>query len=206
MPNEAAELVALVNAYHEYKFTQSGGIASFCQDYLQKQVPDPAVIEERTVSEMKDEIASHHPFEKSQELGYLFGRLSRFARFESSRCLPDSGLKSFEEILMVNHIGRLQEPSKKQVIEASMVEYTTGIEVIKRLLNSQNITEFENNEDRRSKKIKLTSKGQQALIDSQQALKTISQNMFDSLSPIDQTTLATLLHKLNDHHTALRNG
>jgi DNA-binding MarR family transcriptional regulator len=198
MEEKQENIVQLVNEYHKYSQKENGGIEGFCQSYLaSKQEVIKSNLEVSKVKSTKI---------KNSELGKLLGRISRFAKVESYRRLPEIGLDSFEDVLMISLIGEMNLPTKKEIIDHSMIEYTTGIEVLKRLHKRKLTTESVNPEDKRSKIVKLNSKGKKAHLESHTILEGLSDHMFFPLNEEDKKQLNEIFQKLDAWHTNQKNN
>lgn len=115
------------------------------------------------------------------------------------------GLKDFPELANeeFTYLYRLKdEPNltKIQLIERNGHEKQTGIQFIKRLLESGMITEKHDEKDKRSKRLNLTPKGEAAFHQSVEKVNTTSQFLSGDLDGEEKQTLLNLLKKLNEFH------
>lgn len=125
-----------------------------------------------------------------------------------SRQLIRKGLGEFPNLANeeFTYLYRLKdEPNltKIQLIERNGHEKQTGTQIIKRLLESGMIEERNDAEDRRSKRLKLTAKGEQLFHESVESVNKTSQLLSGKLAKEEREELLKLLKKLNEFHSHL---
>ncbi|WP_295232037.1 MarR family transcriptional regulator [uncultured Chryseobacterium sp.] len=122
-----------------------------------------------------------------------------------SRQLIRKGLSSIPELANeeFTYLYRLKdEPSltKIQLIERNGHEKQTGTQILKRLLDYGLIEERHDEADRRSKRLKLTKKGEDMFHRSVEKVDMTSQVLSGSLDTDEKDQLLVLLRKLNEFH------
>jgi DNA-binding MarR family transcriptional regulator len=90
--------------------------------------------------------------------------------------------------------------TKTELINKQIMEKTSGTEVIKRLLNNGMISEFSDENDRRSVRVKITPKGYQSIAGILPNMSLVSEIVVGNLSEQEIVTLAYLLKKLDHYH------
>lgn len=122
------------------------------------------VKEEAALDEYFDQNTEAHNFAyKSSEAAFLIWRLGKFIRYYTKSVLAENGLVGQDDFAILSHIDYLKTCSKREAIEANMIDATTGIEIIKRLVNQSLVSEIVNPEDKRQKLVSLTQKGNEIL-------------------------------------------
>lgn len=138
---------------------------------------------------------------QSSEAAFLIWRLSKFIRLYVKPILTEKGLSSQDDFAILSHIDYLKTCSKKEAVEANIIESTTGIEIIKRLIKQNLITEKENKEDKRQKLVSLTTKGQKVLKSIYVGFSGIQDVLVD-MDKEERVVLISILKKLDTFHTS----
>nr|MBI1228795.1 winged helix DNA-binding protein [Cytophagales bacterium] len=120
--------------------------------------------EELRLNEYFDANAQKHEYGyKSSEAAFLIWRLGKFIRFYTKPILLENGLASQDDFAILAEVDYRKSCVKREAIEANIIETSTGIEIIKRLINQSLISEKVNTKDKREKLISLTKKGKEVL-------------------------------------------
>lgn len=93
--------------------------------------------------------------------------------------------------------------TKSELINANAMEFSSGIEVIKRLLKSGLAEEYEDPDDGRSKRVKITQKGREKFARSTEKLRGVSELFPGTLTDDLKVKLLSLLVQLHDLHTVV---
>ncbi|MDQ8140441.1 MarR family winged helix-turn-helix transcriptional regulator [Chryseobacterium sp. CFS15] len=125
-----------------------------------------------------------------------------------SKQLIRKGLSDFPELANeeFTYLYRLKdEPNltKIQLIERNGHEKQTGTQIIKRLLEYGLIEEKNDNEDKRSKRLNITEKGEDYFHRSVEKVNMTSRILAGKLENIEKDELLEMLRKLNDFHSHL---
>lgn len=182
------ELVKLVNLWDRYSENDPElDIRGFCLKYL---------------SEMGESAAQQvQPgFTVDGRLINLVNRLNRFAGMYSKKALLHSELNNLEDWGYLISLNFMDSPKKSELIAELLSEFPSGIEVIKRLVNSGLAEEFDDPTDKRSKRIKITQKGQRVLFETMHYMKDIATLAFGPLTEAEKQLLMLLLQKLDKFH------
>lgn len=122
-----------------------------------------------------------------------------------SKLLIRKGLGDFPELANeeFTYIYRLKdEPylTKIQLIEKNGHEKQTGTQIIKRLLDAGFLEEKNDEDDKRSKRINLTKKGEKVFHESVAKVNQTSKVLSATLSDHEKNELLKILQKLNEFH------
>lgn len=133
----------------------------------------------------------------------LFIRMHRFLRIYFKAVMEEVSELSFDEfgILIATHM--MGETSKSEIIAASLLEFTTGAEIINRLVRMKLCTEHPHELDKRVKMVRLTEEGRELLGRMMARAPLAHRLMTFPLSETEQRELAPLLHKLNEQQSKL---
>ena len=129
--------------------------------------------------------------------------LNRFAKLYIKKALADSELVSVEDLhflLMVNHKKSIK---KSELIYSHMLEMPTGIEVINRLLKKGLIEDFTDPDDKRSKRVKMTAKGEELLRKMLEKMGKVATILIGNLSAQQKITFLALIEQLTHYHSKM---
>jgi DNA-binding MarR family transcriptional regulator len=132
-----------------------GSLEDFCRAYLSH----------KTKSKDNTWQSSKWPTPVSLDFALMrmTGRVAKLHAIYSTIATEGSGINSSDEFSLLNAIQRLGEPRKTEAIYMALFELSTGTDMMNRLKKIGFISEYDDKEDRRSKRIKITPKGQKAL-------------------------------------------
>lgn len=186
------KIVELVNLWHAFeKENPKAEIQDFCKAYLLGNNRNQAAVK----------FTKENP--RGKVLGKALNRLSKMSVFYSKKNLVELELKTLEDFVFLRNLTELGPLTKKQLIDAHITEYTTGIEIIKRLIQLGLVKEKENREDKRATAIVTTAKGKAVLEKCYPYMGQIGSVIFGPLSEEEASQLAYLLTKLDAIHTNL---
>lgn len=186
------QLIDLVNQWDAYEDARERtSLPDFCLWYLANQVPEPSY---------PDDLFDQSPI--NGLLGKLMGRVSQYDHHYSKRALQTLGLNNVDDIMYLHVIRYLGgAPRKSELIKAMLSEFPSGIEIIRRLTKMGLIEEMPDEQDKRSKRVRLTKPGEEQLNASYAYLHRAGVLMYDPLSPAEKQLLLQLLERLDTFHT-----
>jgi DNA-binding MarR family transcriptional regulator len=130
-----------------------GTLEEFCRYYLaSKREPDANKLFEGEMPPRKDII-----------LIKLIDRIARLHMVYIHVALKDLKINHFEEFSLLSAIANLNHPRKTEVIYHTINEISTGLKLLGDLKKRGYITESDDPEDKRSKRLAITAKGQKVL-------------------------------------------
>lgn len=143
--------VELVNHWSVFETTHpDGGIGDFCRHYLanqQQKIQGPLV--GGVVPPINDGL-----------LLKIIGRISRLNMNYANLALKGTGLNQIEEFGILLNIKQERNPKKTAIIYANLSELSSGIDMLARMKKRGLIKDYEDKEDKRSKRVELTAKGE----------------------------------------------
>lgn len=134
--------------------------------------------------------------------GYLIARLFKFAKLYTRDILAAHGLSSIEEFGILSHLQKEGHANASVIAERLMNEYTTTVEMVNRLAKQGLIERFADEEDKRTKKLRLTEKGKTLIFSLFQGFKN-TQDLLIGLDDWEKLLLVKLLEKLEFEHNQL---
>jgi len=135
-------------------------------------------------------------------LSKLIQRLATFQQTYANAALNNIPIKQLEEFLILNAAAHLKEGKKTEIIHTCLIELSTGLNILSNLLKQEFITEEEDKIDKRSKRVKITAKGQAILQDCYVQMRKANALMFQGMAEEDILLTIQLLKNVEIKHSA----
>jgi len=161
-------IVQLVAKWSEFEARHPGqDMQAFCR-YILASAP---VAEEKTTRA-----------EKIGMLARVIGRLASVYGLYHRAAMAGSGLPANDSFFFLNVLNQLGEVNKSELINYLLVETTTGMAAINKLIEAGLVKERPDRDDKRAKLIKITDKGTQKLKACMAKAKKVNEMVFKDLS------------------------
>lgn len=188
------ELITNLKDFEDEKMSKSIKMEDFVvflnQKYLGNLVSDKPSID---VNEKNDE----------NNIGQLIAFMYRYAKGYIKKALEESTLLTLDDFGYLAAIWQDGDLTKTQLIEKNIHEKNTGMEIIKRLISNNLLEQYNDLEDKRSKRLKITPLGQSELFKSFDGMLKVSQIIAGKLTSSEKIQLFYLLNKLHDFHNPI---
>ncbi|MDR6562186.1 MULTISPECIES: MarR family winged helix-turn-helix transcriptional regulator [unclassified Arcicella] len=142
----------------------------------------------------------HDKTDVENNIEMLNSLLHRYAKMYSKLVLGYSTNLSLEEFSFLSRLLSLKSCTKSELIDIMVYEKSTGLEIIKRLIKANLISEESNQSDKRSKQINLTDTGKKKLSKAFSQMKMVSIELTSILDIAERSTLYHILLKLVKYH------
>lgn len=129
-------------------------------------------------------------------LAFQISMLNKSIKKQTKEVIAESSLSSLDGYSFLLHLEQADSFRKMELIEMHNLEAPTGIEVIKRLLSKGLIEEFDDTEDKRAKRVKMTEAGKQELERLKPLVDAKFKNFAKALSLNDKLGLVATMNKL----------
>jgi DNA-binding MarR family transcriptional regulator len=187
--------VALVNEWGNFEARhREGSIADFCRHYLARQseqkIKGPLV--GGVVPQFVDGL-----------LMKIIGRISKLNMLYANMALKGTDLNQIEEFGMLVTIRQEKNPRKTEVIYANLFELSSGTDMLNRMKKRGLIREYDDKEDKRSKRIELTPKGEKVVEVCSKRIKKNAMLMTHALRDDDKELCVQLLKSIEIEFSAL---
>ncbi len=139
-------------------------------------------------------------FSIEAELAAYIGRLGRYSNTYIKTTLEGLPFSTDMEFTFTAILDGVGEVGKTDLIRMMAFDRSSGMGVIRRLLEKEIIEEFPNPADKRGKLLRLTPKGKQAVQQGYQKVPHAANLVSKNLSPKEKIQLLRLLKKLDDFH------
>ncbi len=141
-------------------------------------------------------------FPRERYLPRAIGRVTKTSNMYIKKALSSIGLENIDDYLYLEGVVRIGNPTKTELINFYMNDFTSGIDMIKRLLRLGLLEEYPDDRDKRSKRLKLTEAGMSKLEECRPLTLEVSRFVYHTLDDTEQATLLLLLNKVVDYHQA----
>jgi DNA-binding MarR family transcriptional regulator len=147
--------VELVNSWAAFeKEHPDGDIADFCRYHL---------IHQRETENKDPLVGGVVPGHVDGLLLKMMGRIARMNAVYAYTAFAGTGIDQLEEFGMLLTIHHEKNPKKTEVIYSMLLELSSGTDMLSRLKKKGFIREYPDEEDKRAKRLVLTTEGQHAL-------------------------------------------
>lgn len=184
-----SQLVHLVNLFHSYAQQHPGaGIDDFCRYHLAASSIN---------YEKKND---RHDLSKNVLISITLGRLARFADMYTKKVLAHLPLSNTDDIVYLMILDGRDSLRKSELIQQGLSEFSTGVEIIRRLQHAGLVEELPDPEDRRSKRIRLTGAGKNLLFEIYPRMGAVADIVAGSLQEQEKDLLIQMLGRLDGLH------
>ncbi|MFC0771607.1 MarR family winged helix-turn-helix transcriptional regulator [Terrimonas alba] len=126
----------------------------------------------------------------------IIGRISKLNMSYANMALKGTDLNQIEEFGMLVTIQQEKNPKKTEVIFANLFELSSGTDMLNRLKKRGLIKEFDDEEDKRSKRLSLTPKGEKTVLICYERVKKNARMMLHGLAEDDKLLCIQLLKNI----------
>jgi len=152
--------------------------------------------------------ASHqsqtHQDSKDIQMGRLarvIGRLASVYGLYHRAAMENLGLPAQESFFFLNVLNQLGEVNKSELINNLLVETTTGMEAINKLIKAKLVRERQDPKDKRAKLICISEKGIQKLKSVMPKAKRVNEMVFKDLDTASLSVCLQILEPIERMHT-----
>ena len=133
----------------------------------------------------------------------IIGRIHKLNMSYAANALQGTGLNQVEEFGILLSIQQDGEPRKTDVIYANLFELSSGTDMLNRLIKRGLISEHDDANDKRSKRIRLTKAGEKAIELCMARMKMVAGMMTMDLDDADKQLCIHLLKNIEIKFSAL---
>jgi DNA-binding MarR family transcriptional regulator len=180
--------IELVNLWGEFEEKHpAGSIEDFCRHYLaqQQQQKIKGTLVGGVVPSLNDAL-----------LLKIIGRIHKLNMNYANLALKDTELNQIEEFGILQTIKQEKNPKKTEIIYANLFELSSGTDMLNRLKNRGLIKEYDDQEDKRSKRIELTAKGEKVVEECKIKILKNATMMMNDLTDDDKELCIQLLKNI----------
>lgn len=141
--------------------------------------------------------------DQNTEIARMLVFIYRYAVVYFKKAIKESNVNTLDEFSFLIVLMTYPSLTKTELINKLIMEKTSGVEVIKRLLKQELIHEFDNPNDKRSVMVAITQKGKTELIELLPKMGLVGSLVVGNLNLAEISSLSFLLHKLDSHHNEI---
>lgn len=138
--------------------------------------------------------------DSNSDTAILITLMFRYAKSYIKKALQESPIQTADEFAFLITLITYDSLTKTELINKQVMEKTSGVEVIKRLLSQEMIREFADDQDKRSVRVAITTKGKKELEKILPEMAKVSKIVVGNLTKPEINTLTYLLKKLDFFH------
>lgn len=184
--NKTVELVRLWGDYE----VQNPGCS--LDDFFRHQLTATAIDEKKAVPDWQLRPGING------RLMILIRRIGKYHMVYSNKALEGTGLDQIEEFGILVTIFNQVNPIKSEAIYNNIIELSSGTNMLNRLKKRDLITEYEDIDDKRIKRLKLTARGEDTLGKAKVRVLEVARMMTSALSEEDKQLCFQLLNPISE--------
>ena len=133
----------------------------------------------------------------------MIGRIHKLNMSYANNAIEQTGIRQIEEFGILLTVQQERNPKKSEVIYANLFELSSGTDMLNRLIKRGLIKEYDDKDDKRSKRIELTAAGAKAIELCTARMRKVAGMMTIDLSEDDKQLCIQLLKNIEVKYSAL---
>ena len=203
--NSIKRLIELWEAYEDE--TDQQELLEFAEWLTIKLTEKPDLNLKLSKKRVKNEAPENIALFKSLDEPIRFleytSRISRLHDFYIKKFFIDLPINNRLEYLFLYTVNEKKEAKKTELINTHMVDYTTGMDTIKRLVNNGLLEEMPDETDKRAKLLVITNKGKQILELSGRKVSDEIHMFLACISMNKWKKTLSVFEEINEFHTGI---
>lgn len=207
-----SQLVELIKNWEKFNAAEPNGTVDDFAIWLSNKLnrtEGKAILHSKTTEKETTEFhGDDETFDKypgnqktSMQAAYLLSRMNQYISFYTKPMMRKHGLHSLDDFGYLQNLQHFGNITKTKACDLMMQEYTTGVDIIKRLIRNGFVKEKVAKEDKRAKLIGLTAKGQKVLDNMYHDFLELPDTL-GTMKDKERQTLLQWLMLLDEHHNA----
>ena len=144
--------------------------------------------------------AQEQAYQLDNNIGRLFVYMSRYAKSYIKKALDGTPLQTAEDFTALAILLTHDNLTKSELISRNLQEKTSGTEVIRRLIAAGLVRQWDDENDKRGKRVAITDKGRELLFVVFKDMNNVGRMITGTLTASEKLTLQYLLNKLESFH------
>jgi DNA-binding MarR family transcriptional regulator len=133
----------------------------------------------------------------------IIARIGKLNSYYANLALEGTGLNQMEEFSMLITIKHQKNPKKVEIINANLLELSSGTDMLNRIKKRGLIKEYNDKEDKRAKRIELTSQGNKVVELCMERIRKNSKLLLNDLTEDDKELCIQLLKNVEIKFSSL---
>ncbi|MBL7972640.1 MAG: MarR family transcriptional regulator [Prolixibacteraceae bacterium] len=205
MKNKYAVLKQVIDLYEDYELENKHlNLYDFVRWMTTKLNEEPEPDETKT-SKISAEagIPLINQFDDKARFLETTARIARYHEFYTRKALKDLVINTRLEYLFLQTIDKLEKAKKTDLINIYHLEYTTGMDTIRRLINNGLLYEIQDESDKRIKLLVLSDFGKDILAQSNKRMNDESTMFFTAISDNKWKKVLPVLEEIDEFHDSV---
>lgn len=186
------------------KETGQGDLPAFAL-WLQDRYPGREAVPVRPAGEQAEKkehaVATYNRYgDYNGQIAHAVGTLYQHARHYIKTALQDLPLKGLHDFTFLATLTETPDMRKSDLIARNMLEFSPGMEVIRRLLRRSLIEDYEDPEDARSRRVRLSPEGRQVFLSALGQMIRATEIVGGNLSKEEKVQFLVIARKLLHFH------
>ena len=205
MENKYAVLKQIIDLFEEYESNNKQlNVKDFANWIIGKQNDEPEINESRTT---RINLEPSYPlvYKVDDKTRFLeaTAKIARYHEFYSRKALKDMAINTRLEFLFLQTFDNLERAKKTDLINIYHLEYTTGMDTIKRLINNGLLSETPDTTDKRIKLLIITDLGKTILAQSTKRMNDETSMFFAAISDNKWKKALPILEEIDEFHDTI---
>lgn len=128
-------------------------------------------------------------------------RIARYHELYSRKALKDLVINTRLEFLFLQAVDYMEKAKKTDLINAFNLEYTTGMDTIRRLTNNGLLNEIPDESDKRARLLVLTQKGEEILATANRRMNEENRMFLTAINDNKWKKALSILEEIDDFHS-----
>lgn len=200
---EKSVLIELIELLYEFDEDQKGGKKNYSVKdfigFLNTRVGAEDITMRKIEGEFEQQLQTVRQ-ESNSDTSILITLMFRYAKNYIKKALHGSKIQTADEFAFLITLMTYESLTKTELINKQVMEKTSGVEVIKRLVAQKMIREFADESDKRSVRVAITDAGKKEVVQVLPEMSKVSRIVVGNLTDPEINTLSYLLKKLDFFH------
>jgi len=201
-----AILKQVIDLYEDYEQNEKHlDLLSFARWITKKLDEEPElnrkVATEKNASVFADEVPVTKKFDEKARFLESVSRIARYHEFYSRKALKDLIINTRLEFLFLQTVDLMEKAKKTDLINTYHIEYTTGMDTIRRLSNNGLLDEVPDESDKRAKLLVLTEKGRKILAQANKRMNDENKMFLTAINDNKWKKAMQILEEMDEFHS-----
>ncbi len=167
----------------------------------EKSIDNTKLSSRHELSKLSQSVAYFNKLDPKSRFQEYILRIARLEEFYIRKYLLDLPLNSRFEYLFLYTVDNLERAKKTDLINIHLVEYTTGMDTIRRLIKNNLLYEVSDEQDRRAKLLVLTKDGDEILKKANKRIEEARNAFLACISPNKWKKTLPVLNEIDEFHS-----
>lgn len=195
------EIIALLRQFEAFRKVREEPDLSEFGRFLQKENSENHASADQSELRTDEKVVNDAGIDAMAS--YLLGGLSAYVEVWIKHTYQDLPIVSLGDFAIIKSVERLDHPSKKEIADRIIMESSTCIESIRRLVKKGLLQEVADEHDKRIKRVSLSEEGKLLSAELDRRMIALGSLLMGDLSSVEKKLMIPILKKLNVFHDQL---